>query len=87
MLYSVVKLLNMILRLNPKMSREFNPKMQITKFNLFLVQLVLHCIPSIKRHFEVKLVQLNQSNDEKLPNKNLGVLRHFDHVTKDFQVF
>ncbi|XP_076820156.1 vacuolar protein sorting-associated protein 54-like isoform X2 [Clavelina lepadiformis] len=60
----------------------------ITTKNLALasrcLQLVLYCIPAIKHHFEEKLNQISQSGEDK-SSKHLGVLRHFDHVTKDYQ--
>ena len=59
---------------------------QILCFFARYFQLVLHCVPSVKRHFENKLLQLSQPNDDKSISKHLGVLRHLDHVTKDYQV-
>nr|CAB3267649.1 vacuolar protein sorting-associated protein 54 [Phallusia mammillata] len=67
----------------------------ITTKNLALasrcLQLILHCLPSIRSHFEVKIMK--QSNlqsssatgNGNLPPKHKSVLRHFDHVTKDYQ--
>uniref|UniRef100_H2ZNG4 Vacuolar protein sorting-associated protein 54 C-terminal domain-containing protein n=1 Tax=Ciona savignyi TaxID=51511 RepID=H2ZNG4_CIOSA len=60
----------------------------ITTKNLSLasqcLQLVLHCIPSIRTHFESHLMKINQVNDDSSHKQN-AVLRHFDHITKDYQ--